>query len=420
MIRRLTSLGIIALLALLVAAACGGEDPTPTSVPPTATPTTAVSTGSAATPTPANTPTPESGGVFKFGFNEALQVAWGLSELRSFLIVADKYNNERGGLLVDGKLYKIEIPYYDNEYKGDIAVSNAKKLIFEDGVKFMYVGGSGPALAVAPTLRANNVLWNAGAYASVIGPENPLAFRTMRTGNELDLAINLWVKENLPDVNKLAHLTVNDDAGFKVNEQLKYFSDQVGFEVVSDFVERGLKDFYPQLTRLLGKNPDMFFFTGGDRNDVYLQIKQVRELGWTGPILMTKPVAEDLIAIVGFDGAQGVYGEGLAPGTAEKELVPFALEIEEQYREIYGTDPYSPYEIDMLWTILQAIEKADSFDVNEVRLALETEEFDTVFGKARFRGGLTYGLNHQLISPVFMMQLQGDSMVQLAKLVLGE
>ncbi len=423
MIRRLTSFGMVALLMLLVAAACGGEDPTatPTRVPSTATPTAMGSMESAGTSAPAPTPTPtlEYGGVFKFGFNEALQVAWGLSELRSFLIVADKYNTEFGGVTVGGKVYKIEIPYYDNEYKGDIAISNAKKLIFEDGVKFMYVGGSGPALAVAPLLRANSILWNAGAYADVINPENPLAFRTMRTGNEIDLAINLWFKANLPEINKIAHLTVDDDAGHKINEQLRYYSEQVGFEVVQDFVERGLKDFYPSLTRLIGKDPDIFFFTGGDRNDYYLAIKQVRELGWTGPILMTKPVAEDLIAVAGYDAAQGVYGEGLAPGTTEKELVPFALEIQDEYRETYGTDPYSPYEIDMLWSILQAIEKADSFDAQMVRQALETEEFDTVFGKAHFCGGLTYGLNHQLIAPVFMMQLQGEEMVQLDKLVPG-
>ena len=374
-------------LAVLLVGACGDDEPPP----------------------------PEHGGDFKFGMAEALQVAWGLSELRSFQLIAYEYN-KAGGLEVGGKKYTVKIPYYDHEYKGDVAAAACQRLIFEDNVKFMYIGGSGPALACAPILEQNGVLWNGGGTAKdIIGPHNDYSYRTMSTGQEISNGASQWIKANMPEVKTVAFLSVDDDVGHAYIQQFRRWFELQGMEVESDFVERGLKDFYPSLTRLLGKNPDLIAFMGVDRNDGYLQVKQVRELGWEGPILMEHPNPKELIEVAGFDAAQGVFGTGIAPEAAETELVPFAKLIRDRFQETYDTQPYSPAEFNMLWVYLQAIEKADSFDVDKVKAVMDTEEFDTAFGKSRFGGASFYGVDRQLLEPVFLVKIEGEELVHLGK-----
>ena len=52
-----------------------------------------------------------------------------------------------------------------------------------------------------------------------------------------------------------------------------------------DFYPRGTSEFYPILRRFLAKNPDLFDVGTGGTRECGLMTKQLREIGYKGPIL---------------------------------------------------------------------------------------------------------------------------------------
>src|SRR5690606_35401610 len=67
--------------------------------------------------------------------------------------------NERGGLEVGDKQYKVNVIAYDDKYQANEAVTVANRLVFEDKVKYI-IGpvGSAPVLAIQPITEKNQVI----------------------------------------------------------------------------------------------------------------------------------------------------------------------------------------------------------------------------------------------------------------------
>src|SRR3972149_2230688 len=90
-------------------------------------------------------------GVIKVGFLAALTgeaAGWGLPGLYGVEIWRDQLN-AAGGVNVGGQQYTIEVISYDDEYDTTKALTGAKKLVFEDGVKFILTLGGAPTPGVA-------------------------------------------------------------------------------------------------------------------------------------------------------------------------------------------------------------------------------------------------------------------------------
>jgi len=61
--------------------------------------------------------------------------------------------------------------------------------------------------------------------------------------------------------------------------------------------------------------------------------------------------------------------------------------------------------------MVQAIEKAGSLDTVKVREVLDkTPEWKTLFGISRFTGKDYYGINRQIVTPVYISELQGGKL----------
>src|SRR5205807_2614260 len=83
----------------------------------------------------------------------------------------------------------------------------------------------------------------------------------------------------------------------------------LGFEVVADeYYERGTKDFYPILTKLLASKPDMLDVAAAPAGEGGLILKQARELGFKGAkgwTAGTNPFT--IIGVAGKEAAEGVW-----------------------------------------------------------------------------------------------------------------
>ena len=92
-----------------------------------------------------------------------------------------------------------------------------------------------------------------------------------------------WVKENHPTIKRVAAISPNDTSGKDTNTAVVKALKALGFEVVADeYYERGTKDFYPVLTKILAQKPDMIDVAAAPAGEAGLILKQAMELGFKG------------------------------------------------------------------------------------------------------------------------------------------
>ena len=62
---------------------------------------------------------------------------WGLAAVGGVQIAA-KEVNDKGGLKVGDKTYRVEVIPYDEQYKAAVAISAMQRLVNQDGIKFVF------------------------------------------------------------------------------------------------------------------------------------------------------------------------------------------------------------------------------------------------------------------------------------------
>jgi hypothetical protein len=75
-------------------------------------------------------------------------------------------------------------------------------------------------------------------------------------------------------------------------------------------------------------------------------------------------------------------------------------------------DPVTPKYHLYLDILVQAIEKSGSLDPTPVKETMEkTEEWNTIFGAAKFGGKEHYGIQRQIITPVYISEIVNGNLV---------
>ena len=110
---------------------------------------------------------------------------WGLAAAGGVQIAA-KEMNDKGGLKVGDKTYRIEVIPYDEQYKAAVAISAMQRLVNQDGVKFVFgpVSSAG-TLAVMDISKDTKTIGITGAYSSkALDPSNPYMFRVYSVASD--------------------------------------------------------------------------------------------------------------------------------------------------------------------------------------------------------------------------------------------
>jgi branched-chain amino acid transport system substrate-binding protein len=271
----------------------------------------------------------------------------------------------------------------DDECDPSKATAAASKLISEEVVAV--VGGycSGATL---PTLTlygdAGIPFVIAAANATSLIDENPgWAFMINSTGDAQAAKAVEWFK-NL-GVESIA--LVDDGSAFSVDlkDQTKSQWGAEGYAVLAeDRVETGTQDFSAVVTRIMAANPDGVYWTAYQGLGALL-IKQLRENGYEGVIMVGDgSSAQELIDLAGAD-AEGVYCT--APPVVD--FLPAAQSFIEGYNNSFPREPgaYAGLMYDATYLLVDAIERAGSFDGEAVKAALAaTSGFEGITGPVSF------------------------------------
>lgn len=345
---------------------------------------------------------------------------WGIPMMRAMEMAADKINAQ-GGIKVGDKKYEIELVKADAKSNFDVALSQANRLIFDEKVK--YINGpilSGASLAILPVTEANKVVvMHASASPKTLGPDKPHAFRLYPSMCELMGSVFQTLAKDRSAFKKVGLLGPNDESGWGTSEIGKGLAKEGGIEVVfEDFYQRGTTDFFPVLTKVMAKNPDVLIPHALSGGDMALLLQQSRQLGYKGLIFAASNYeAKTMVAKAG-PAAEGFRYQ--APDFVGTTATPMMRELLKTYEERYK-DSFDPAgvgnEYHQLFVLKQAIEKAGTIDTTSVARAMESLEGEIYLGRFSFGGIKTYGIRHQIAYPIPISEIKGGKQVGVGSVI---
>ncbi len=346
--------------------------------------------------------------------------AWGLAAQRGIEIAVEEIN-AAGGVKAEGKTYKLQLVMYDDQYTGAGGKAAAERLVNQDNVKFV-IGpvGSPPALGVISVTNPAKVIALTNGYAPQIlknDTKDPYNFRIYPTNIEFGPPLIKWLKENAPEVKKVAMLAPNDAVGQSVAGALAEDYRKQGFEPVLELFERGIKEFTPLILRMMAQKVDAFEFDGNSPGDAGLMLKQIRQAGFKGKVIQIGgPGSDEIIEIAG-PAAEGFLSYGVFDWDtpAGKRLRPI-------YEQKYGKgiiNQFMPAFYHTVFLLVDAIKRADSTDTTKVRDALDAMNgFDAgIYGPVKWAGKDSYGVNRQLMFTYYLSEVKDGKLVTKAKFV---
>lgn len=334
--------------------------------------------------------------------------AWGMAMQGAAELAAEDVNS-KGGLEVAGKKYKVEIVAYDDHYKAADALTAFNRMVFDDGIKFV-VGplGSAPALALLPVSTENKVITMTMAFTpKALSADYKYSFRPVIPSDVFSNPQVKWVVDKL-GVKRIGGLFPNDESGQQVGAANEAGYVAVGAKFVAkEFFERERVDFVPLLTRVLAQNIDAFELNGNSPQTAGLLVKQLRELGFKGPIIRTGGDATaDILKIAGKDASENLYvHQSINPDSSS--IQEYTKRFEAKYK--VPLNAFSPFFYANVQMLFASMQKAGTVtDTDKVRQEmLGLKDFDTVLGKVNWMGEALWKSNQQLDAPFYVAVVKG-------------
>jgi len=304
-----------------------------------------------------------------------------------------KYINEKGGIKVGNKTYKVAIKYYDDQSDANTSAKLYEKFITEDGIKLLlgpYSSGiTFPASAVAEKYQVPMVVAHAAAPA-IYERGFKYLFGTLTSIDHYTADMIKMAAAATPRGQRVAIFNENvlamQAAADAANGQVK----AAGLEVVyKESYPTGTKDFSPIIAAIKSKNPDVLI-AGGYTGDMIVLTRQASEQGLN-------------VKMFGFVLGPTLPGfiEGLG-SKADYVLEPIQWASNAPWKdEIFGwtapqfaelcqketghvCDYHPPQSAAALEVYQRALEKAGTTDPQKVRDAIAQTNLMSFYGPIRF------------------------------------
>jgi len=243
--------------------------------------------------------------------------------------------------------------------------------------------------------------------AQAIKPGLKYVFRMITPSQDTYPIAYRWLSKNRPDLKRIAQLAPRVEHGQTAIKAGGELAPKYGMEMVyQELYEWGTQDFYPHLTKMVREKPDILDVCISMPAITGLIIKQAKELGWKGMVINVAGAdPEDIIKVAG----EAAEGYTTFVGSSEYDMnSPICTKAEHEYYKKY-VDKYGYFRLGSgMWydhaaIIVDAIQKAQSLDVEKVRKVMETEVLEALPGPSRF-GIKEYG-GHQFLVPIYVTRI---------------
>ncbi|MEU9889255.1 branched-chain amino acid ABC transporter substrate-binding protein [Sphaerisporangium sp. NPDC051011] len=301
--------------------------------------------------------------------------------------------NGKGGVL--GR--KLELKIADDACDAQTAVAGANKLVTE-GIKIS-VGGycSGATLPTLPVFGKANIpmIIPAANSQELVDQHLKHVFLINGTGTQQATAAMAWMTKQGAKSVALMHDNTSYSKDIAVRTQ-KLLDEAGGPETaILEAVTPKESDYSANIHNILAKKPDFVYWTGYFQEGGLI-IRQLRQAGYKGGIMVGDGAVSPKLAEIAGGDAEGVY----ATMTQTPETLQGAEGWIAAYKKKFNADPgpYSNQAYDGVRLAAEAVSKAGSTDGAKVIAALEA-----IDGFQMFSGPLKFTADHTLSTGGFQI-----------------
>ena len=223
----------------------------------------------------------------KIGFLAPLTgevAAWGLPGLYGCEIWAENVN-AAGGVKIGGESYNVEFVSFDNEYLPDKALQGMKKLVAEDGAKFVMMLGGDTWPAVQRFATRSKMLTST-LLPSDLSPDSPYHVAPCEVHPIYNVTGVDYLADQFPDAKTAVIAAQNDALGLPSVATYRAAFEARGIEILDENIfDPATADFAPVVTSLLSKKPAIFCLDTCYADYVNLITEQLFHQGFEGKII---------------------------------------------------------------------------------------------------------------------------------------
>ena len=301
-----------------------------------------------------------------------------------------KIVNDKGGVKVGGKTYKLAVKYYDDESDAAKAAALGQRLIEQDGIQYLLGPyGSGITIAMAPVSEKFGVpmVEANGAARSLFTKGYKYLFAVLNSADQyLNSAVDLMAtkKKNATVALAFEQDAFSLDVKLGVMERIKAHGMKV---VIDDALPKELNDMTSTLQKVKALKPDLLIVSGHDKGAM-TGIKQITDLKVDVPMIaMTHCDSAAINKNLGGGGDYTLCAAQWHKSLSYKDkFFGSGMDYAKTFEGIYKYDP--PYQAAessaALLVYKEAFERANSFDKDKVRDALAKTDMMTFYGPVKF------------------------------------
>lgn len=304
-----------------------------------------------------------------------------------------KYINQKGGIKVGDKTYKVAIKYYDDQSNAATSAKLYEKLITEDGIKLLLGPySSGITMAASAVTEKYQVPMVAAHAATPAIYERGFKY-LFATLTSLDFYTANMIRmaaEAAPRAQRVALLGENalfPQAGIDAAERQ---AKAAGLEVVyKEAYPSGTKDFSAMLAAMKSRNPDVLL-SAGYTGDMIVIARQTAEQGVNLKMIgfLLGPTLPGFVSGLGSKAEYLLEPIQWASNMPWKDEIfgwtatEFAALCEKETGHV--CDYHPPQSVAALEVYQRALEKAGTLDPQKVRDAIAQTNIMTAYGPVRF------------------------------------
>ena len=331
----------------------------------------------------------------------------------AYQFAVDKIN-DKGGITVGGKTYKLALRLLDNKSDAKLDASQQEQLLSKEKVQFLLGPfSSNDVLAVSPLAEKYQapMIQAGGASSKIFSRGYKYVFGTLPAAEDYFASTIEMIGQLTPKAKTVGLVLGDDSFDLSLAQATIARLHKAGLDVILEqqYSER-TPNFYNILTLIEAKAPDALLWSGHETGAInFIRQSKARNIS---PNLLacftTAPTANFHAAL----GKDANYAFGMTPWLPTERLKDRwfgdASQFARAYEEKFGYAP--PYlaaaAVAAVETHVMAMEAAGTFDPNMVRDAIAKLEFDSVYGRVRF------GENGQIALPQTVIQIQNDQVIE--------
>ena len=339
--------------------------------------------------------------------------------------IAKDMINENGGITVDGKQYKFDIVYYDDESTPARGAQLAERLINQDGVEYMLGPySSGLTKAIAPVTEKYGIpmVEAEGASRSLFTQGYKYLFAVLSTSEQYLATTIALAAEKAKEQGKdpsdvtIAMAFENDPFSLDVRAGVVADAEKHGMKIViDDKLPRDLSDMSATLTKVKALKPDVLVVSGHSKGAA-TAARQIGELQIDTPMIAVTHCDAAKVTEKFPEASEGfLCATQWAPSlTYSDDLFGSAADFEKQFKETFeGYDAGVPYQAAQaaaaVMVFKDAFERANSFEKDKVRDALSETDMMTFYGGIKFSEA-----GNNVAKPMVLYQIQDNKYVVVA------